>query len=346
MIRRLLLALLCALVPGVAQAGGFAVSEQDAAASGRAGTAIARGSSASAVHYNPAALAGIEGAALAAGGDLVMPSATAALPDGSAPERSRIAISAPPHLYGAWGNEAFALGAGVNVPFGGGLTYDEAWRGRFELTRMSLRVFGGHLAAAWRASPDLSFGASVSVYRASVELQKKRDFVDREGGIHLGGSGTGLGAGLGIHWNTPWAPLKERVKLGLTGRLPSPLELKGRVHFSDVPPAVGNLLQDQDITARLTLPARIGFGMELPMRFEELPIRRLDLFFDAELTFWNSFRSFEVAFANPELNVTEPRDWGPAPTFRLGAETAYANTTLRAGLLFDGRASPASTLSP
>ncbi len=329
------LALALAALPfGPAVAGGFAVSEHDGAATGRSGTAIAH-SAPSAVHYNPAALSLLFGPRATAGVTAIAPSAVAHEPAGTGSTSAHGGLRTPPHAYAAYGFDRVSVGVGFNAPFGGGLRWPDEWRGRYELVEMKLEVLAGHLAAAYRIDDRWSVGAALTLYRVNVLLDRRIDFVDRDGSALLGGGGVGLGGGLGLQFRPePWATL------GLNARLPTPMALKGNAHFSNVPESFNEVLVDQPISTHLALPAKIGLGAKLDLSAVRLLV-------DAEYTFWSSFRSFEVDFSDERTpDVKQPRDWQDAPTFRVGVERDFGNTVARAGALFDGAASPASTLSP
>ncbi|MBI3182610.1 MAG: outer membrane protein transport protein [Myxococcales bacterium] len=323
------------LLPASSLAGGFAVSEQDAAASGRMGTAVARPGSASSVHFNPAGLGELRGASALAGVTAIIPTATAGDPANGPSFSSSPSLRTPPHAYAALSVGPAAVGVGFNAPFGGGLRWPEGWRGRYELVEMKLEVLAGHLAAAYRVTDQLSLGAGASLYRVGVMLDKRVDLVDRDGRALLGGSGVGLGGGLGLQY----AP-SPGARLGLAARLPSSVGLSGGAHFEGVPPSFNQVLIDQPVSTSVALPAKLAAGAELQLA----PVR---LFADVEYTFWSSFQSFEVDFSDERTpDVSQPRNWANAVTVRLGAERDFGLTTARAGLLFDGAASPAETLSP
>ena len=331
----------CALLFASAHAlgGGFAISDQDASASGRGSTAIAAASTASAVHFNPAGLGGLDGPAVSAGATLILPGATAADrtlgPGGPDVTASQAAVKVPPHVYGAMGLGRFSIGAGFNAPFGGGLKWPEPWRGRMELVEMNLQVLAGHLGGAWQITDQLSIGIAGALYSASVGLDKRIDYVDSEGKALLGGSGLGFGASAGVQY----APIAE-LRLGLTGRIPATVFMNGRVHFDDPPGAFRSTLPDQAIRTTLVLPAKVAIGAAA-----KLPWLRLSA--DVEYTFWSSFQTFFIDFENNATpDVNQPRRWDNAPTFRLGAERDFGLTTVRLGGLVDLAASPSDTLSP
>lgn len=334
------LALAAWLAPQLSQAGGFAISEQDASASGRSGTATGVSGTASSVHFNPAGLGAISGVAATAGITAIVPSASAADPDGGPSSSAEGGVKLPPHVYAAYGfgkllgPGELTVGAGFNAPFGGGLRWPADWRGRTELVSMDLQVLAGHVGAAYRYGA-FSFGLAAQIYRVSVELNKRIDFVDSEGKAQLGGAGMGLGASAGIQWQP-----RSDLQLGLMGRLPSTVTATGRAHFSDIPGAFAPSVPDQAIKASITLPAKLALGADV-----RLPWFRAVA--DVEYTFWSSFRSFEIDFEDPATpDVSQPRNWANAPTFRLGLEREVARATLRVGGVLDLAASPSDTLSP
>lgn len=323
------------LLASPARAGGFAVSDQDASASGRSSTGVGVSGTASSLHFNPAGLGAVKGLSMTGGATVLMPSATASDPGSGQSTSTLSAVKVPPHVYAAWGSGRFTVGAGFNAPFGGGLTWPAGWAGSTELTQLQLQVLAGHLGGAWRINDLFSVGANVTLYGASVYLERSIDFVDTRGDARLGGSGLGVGGQAGVTF-TP----TDRVRLGLMGRLPAPVTLTGRAAFSNVPASFGSTLPDQAITSKLTLPAKLGLGGDF-----QLPWFRL--FADVEYTFWSSFQSFDVDFERPQTpDVRQPRNWQNAPTFRVGAERAFGTVVVRLGALVDLAASPADTLSP
>ena len=149
---------LLSLLPAAAYAGGFAISETNAAVTGRAGTAIARDANPSSVHYNPAGLSGIEGVAATAGAAALLPSATATDPSTDVGRLCRPRPQAPSaRLRGLRRQGTSPSGFGFNAPFGGGLKWPKR-AGQFDLVEMQLQVLGFHAGAAWAVTPQLSLG--------------------------------------------------------------------------------------------------------------------------------------------------------------------------------------------
>lgn len=322
------------VLSSAAFAGGFAVSEQDATATGRGGSGTTLSSS-SAVHYNPANLAGLTGVRGRAGLAIVAATATAEDPATGKVDSSEGGLATPPHAYLSYGGEKWGVGFGFNAPFGGGLAWPSTWRGRYEIVSQNLQVLGFLFGGAYQLTREFSAGASLTVYRAQVALDKRADFVDRDGKVQLTGSGTGFAPSLGLGFS----PGPE-LKIALVARAPANLTLKGRAHFEDVPPAFSDMLVDQAITAELPLPAKVGLGGEIDLDFATF-------FAEAEYTFWSAFERFAVDFeeeATPD--VKQPRTWSNGTTVRVGAQKDFSGFVGRTGLVFDAAVSPSDTLSP
>ncbi len=328
--------LLAFFISSTALAGGFAVGEQDAAATGRAGTGTGALTGASSVHYNPAHLSRLFSIDAAAGGTGIMPTATAIDPETGSAQSANPGVRLPPHLYAGYGNGKWGVGAGVNAPFGGGLRWGDDFRGRFEIVEQNLQVLAAHGGFGYQLLPQLSVGGTLHVYRATVGVERQVDFVSHEGTAILQGSGVGVGGSLGLSF----AP-SEHLRFGLTGRLPTKVSLKGQAHFEDVPASFNDQARDGAITATLPLPGRAALGMA--MYLEEVR-----LFADVDYTMWSAFDRFAVDFAHAgSSDVDQARNWKNAFGVRLGAERDLnVRTLVRAGLLFDQKTSPADTLSP
>lgn len=328
------LASLVLAFPAAALAGGYAVTEQDAQATGRMGTATAS-AAASAVHYNPAGLGLLDGAAVTAGATLIVPGATATDPVTGNSATTEAAVKVPPHVYGAYGFGSVALGVGFNAPFGGGLRWPAGWAGSTELVELGMQVFAWHAGLAWRINDQWSVGAAGTVYYGTVSLERRIDFVDTQGTARMAGAGVGGGAAVGL----TWTPLKA-LRVGLVGKLPARVGLTGRAHFDGIPSSFSSTLPDQDIKTTLALPAKVALGVDV----RALPVR---LYADVEVTFWGAFDAFRIDFEDPATpDVAQPRNWQTAPTFRLGAEKEWSNTTVRLGAMLDLATSPSDTLSP
>jgi long-chain fatty acid transport protein len=328
---------LLSLASSTALAGGFQIDEQDAAAIGRAGTAGAR-QGPSSLYYNPAGLFDERTEVSAElGATAIIPGASALPPDGVRQSASS-QVFLPPYVYGSYRlNDRVAFGAGFNAPFGLGVTWGQDFEDRFELQKAAFQTFAFMAGAAVRVVPPLTLGLTVGLARTSVAVQQKLDFVTQEGTADLQTAGWGVLLGAGVQYE----PVK-RVRLGFSFSLPTETSLKGTARFTNVPDSFGPLTNDQDVTSKVTLPARFRLAVSA-LATEQI---RVDV--DIAYTLWSSFKQLNFDFADPLTpDKSLEKDWKNTFTVRVGGEYDLPKlATLRAGLLFDQAAVPPSTLGP
>ena len=227
-------------------AAGFEQPEQDAAAAGRGGTALARAGFPSALHYNPAGLGALVGPAATVGGSVAQHAAQFDLASGGGTERGLSAVRGAPHAYAAFGTGKLGGGVGFEVPFSGGVRWQEDWSGRAERVELALEVLAGSCGAAYQATSWLSVGATASVEVARIEQRRK----DSSGPQNISEGALGIGVQVGA-----LVQISERARLGAVARAPT------------------RLARDLELPGQLSLGAESQAG-------------RFRLFGEAALTFW------------------------------------------------------------
>ena len=321
------------LVPALAHAGGFGIDEQDAAATGRGGTAGAR-AEASSAYYNPAGLAGIGSLEVELGATGIAPSGSATDPSGVKTDGVN-KLYLPPYLYAARRDGNLAYGLSVNAPFGLGTSWPTSYEDRFEVESASFQTLAVMASGAYQVIPALSLGLSVGAMRTTFDLTRGLDFVTTEGDVHLSASGWGLGVIAGARYT-----VGDVAAFGLSASLTSPTSLSGTARFQNVPVEFGPLTNDQDISTKVTLPARLraagSFHVAQPLRVDA----------DLAYTFWSSFKSLDIAFSDPNTpSASQEKDWKNAFTVHLGGEYHLPTVAdFRGGLSFDQAVAPVSTL--
>ncbi|MBS2028442.1 MAG: outer membrane protein transport protein [Deltaproteobacteria bacterium] len=327
------IAIAALLTPMVAHAGGFGIDEQDAAATGRGGTAGAR-AEASSAYYNPAGLAGVGSLDVELGATGIAPSGSATDPSGEKTDGLN-KVYLPPYLYAARRDGRLAYGLAVNAPFGLGTSWPTSYQDRFEVESASFQTLAVMASGAYQVIPALSLGLSVGAMHTTFDLTRGLDFVTTEGDVHLNAGGWGLGVILGARYT-----VGDVAAFGLSGSLPAPTRLSGTARFHGVPEEFGPLTNDQDISTKVTLPARLraagSFQVAKPVRIDA----------DLTYTFWSSFKSLDIAFSDPNTPASgQEKDWNNALTAHLGGEYHLpAVADFRAGLSFDQAVAPLSTL--
>jgi len=362
---RRLPALVLALWPGAALAGGFYVPEIGGRAVGMAGAMTAEAADPSTIFHNPAGLTALSGVQVQVSGDLVLPDIvnfrrpvrdpatgnTVTFPGASNQNR---AAGIP--FLGA----SFALGHGLHagfaayVPFGATLRFPSDGAQRFVVTEVALRALYLGPALAYQLTPRLSIGASVSYIHASLDLRQRNalPFVtgDPEATPNPDPGVEGdtviatrdpfsLGATVGLQLRD------ERFSVGLSAMAPTTLHLGGDVTVTN--PAIMQIGADpagrrtDQVHLQLPLPLIVRLGASVR------PLERLALALEVNWQRWSTSREMRLDFTRePPLlltpgatlfDVVMENRWRDTLAARLAANATPFSIPLelRAGLLYD-----------
>lgn len=169
-----------------AYAAGFSLIEQSVSGLGTAyagGAAVAEDPST--VYFNPAGMMRLEGTQVTAGLHYIMPeakfsksSATNALGSPiSGGDGGNVGIHKPvPNFYLVRNFENFAVGLGVNAPFGMATEYDKTWVGRYHAVESDVMSVNINPSIAYRVNDKLSVGAGFSAQYFKAILTNMVDF--------------------------------------------------------------------------------------------------------------------------------------------------------------------------
>jgi len=361
-VRVAFVALLASLAPHAARAAGYAIIEQGAAASGMAGAATASVNDASAVFYNPAMLARLQGKnTLLVGGAALTPVTSFAgvnpFPGYGVTERSKTrTLGIPGVYYTRRSAERWSMGAGLNTPFG----IDESWRdeetftGRFIGTHARLFTLNAQLVAAYEIDPHWSVAAGGNALFAGLDL--RRFILAPAPG---GGGGTvniarldltqDLTPGYGWTAAVAWVP-SVFWKLGATYRGKVIVHSEGDADFTQIPtsdPAYDAMVASQlppDQTARavLTFPAVWSAAAAW------LPNAAWTLEAGGSVTQWSAFHDLPIRFEqSPAADLLVPENYDDSFELRFGAEHRVTDYfTYRFGYAFQGSAAPDASVNP
>jgi len=172
----------------VAQAAGFAITEQSVKGLGTAFSNAAAAGDASTVWFNPAGMTRLD-TQMVAGGHLILPQAdftdagTVLLTTaGPAPNRGTTATRDPavgalvPNFYYVKKlNRRLWLGLGVNSPFGLKTDYDQTWVGRYQAISTTMFTANINPSFAFKLNDKFSFGAGFSAQYIHVRLTRAID---------------------------------------------------------------------------------------------------------------------------------------------------------------------------
>lgn len=325
------------------RAAGFAVADQGAGASGIANAATARLDLPEAAFFNPTGYLYAPGGRVALGSALISPDISHTSPSTGVSTAAQTPTSVIPHLHAGYtfDDPRIAVSLYAGVPFGSGISWDEDWTGRFEVTELSLRVFETGLNVGWAhdlGPAIIGFAAGPRILASNVELRRRVDAVDTEGSVRIVGDDRAVSAQASVSVASIWG------NIGLSYRPRVTLDYAGQADFQDIPIELQGRARDQDVTTSVTLPDRIATGLAL----NAFGIAIVSL--DVEVFLWSTFDSFDVDFSADETpDVSQPRDWKNTVTYRAGLESNFRDLwgfDFRAGFAWDPTPSPTDTLSP
>jgi long-chain fatty acid transport protein len=363
-----------------AHAQGFGVYEHDACMMARAGTGVASPCGASAVFYNPAGIVGGSHRWNVQAG-LTMIAPRGAFTDSA----SRVTTQATPNnipvpaffvtrqLTARW-----AVGLGVNAPYGLISEWPNTFAGRFLAYRAELKAVYVSPTVAFSISPRVQVGAGVDYVHTTVNVRQRVDVSSQVAvgtttfaqlGIPVGtdfadavldGSGNHLGAHFGFlakpwDWVSVGARLLTRVTVNVEGtgnftRFPTgitlpagnPFGAPGGTPLDTVVTSAfaGKLYSGQGVSTRIPLPEQIIVGVALR------PISGATLLVDYQYVNWRAFQilPFDLDSAGTR---TLHEDYRPTSGWRGGIElTPTDKVTIRGGMLWHQAAAPAQTVTP
>jgi long-chain fatty acid transport protein len=351
---------LAAGTPLAARAAGFSLYEQGARALGMSGATTARSDDPSAMFFNPAGLANVEGKSVLLSPNLILYqvhfAGEAPYPGYGVTEETEKKAFPPFSAYYAQRAGSVALGVGVMNPYG--LEVDwadpDAFTGRFISTRSKITPFYFTPTAAYAISPTLRVGVGASIVLSNVELERHlaayNPFDDRTEDVGTVKLASETGDGFGVNAGVQWWP--GRWRAGATYRGGVNIEYGGSADFEQR--STGNPTFDAIVASSFPPDQRVRTDIEFPAQaslglgMQASP--SLSLEGDLNWTNWSTFDRLEIRFdQSPERNVSSEEAWDDAFNVRVGAEYRKDGTSpwsWRAGYSFDASPQPTENVGP
>jgi long-chain fatty acid transport protein len=226
---------------------------------GLAGTALSE--DASALFYNPGGVAFVKKSEINAGFSPIF--ANTLFVDSASGEgyRTKSPMGTPFSAYALFGFkkvESLKIGLAVYTPFGSTIQYEDAWIGRFALTKLSLKSIYFQPTVSYKINDHFGVGAGFIVSTGEVDLQKDIpvQFADGTfGHAELTGKALGFGYNLGVN-----AKIDNHFALGLTYRSKVSMKVKeGEATFT-VPESLSANFPSGAFTSSLPLPSVLTLG--------------------------------------------------------------------------------------
>ena len=352
MLRRSLIALALALVPfgaGTAWAGGFNIYEMGTRATALGGAFTATADDASALFYNPAALAWQDSewevsgnlSLISPGSKFARANGVEVLYPGDATSETADAVFPPTGAYLSYrmSDHPVAFGVGFFTPFGLGIEWDdpETFAGRPLATNSQIQGYYVSPMVAWAPHEKVSISGGVHLVKTHLKLER---YVTLPLGQNVGEfvlegtSGWDVGFAGGVMFNPT-----EELSLGLN--------YKGGVtnSFED---------QDADLTFFSGSPgisSNVSGDLEFPtilaggVAYDFTP--RLRAEFDLVWFQWSVFDEVALDFDYDPFDTTLVENYDDALQYRAGVQYALNDAwRIMGGFVFDNTPQPVDSISP
>ena len=333
-----------------ANAAGFHLREQSAAALGNAfAGATAGAENNSYAYFNVAGLTRQKGTQVNVGGTYIIPRAEAHDIYDQAGNRGQdvnnivhAAIS-PNGTISHQLNDEVTLGLALNVPFGMITKYDGEWKGSDHGITSKVITATTTPMVAWKATDKLSVGAGLPIQYIKARLSNTVNGVPLGGevyGANLEGDTVDVGYQLGAMYE-----FDENTRIGVGYRSEINHKLKGDIS-SDAPARFGFL--NQDISARLDTPAMFSVGAY--HRIND----KWEVMAEYQRVFWNSFDSLDIygtdGIPRPGGTVlisSTPENWRDTNFYAIGVSYQLDHQwKLRLGFAYDESAVKTADRTP
>ena len=293
------------LIPNAASAAGYYLPNQDAFATARGNAFVATADSAAAVHYNPAGMTQLEAPEAQAGVYAIVLGNQASVAGQTTDAKDE--LQAAPHLYYAQPyNDRLSFGFGLNSPFGLGTEWGRDNNFSPVVTEARLLFASATSAVAYKASEELSFGASLSVNYADLTLEQ--GLRDPATGASIPGSylrfkgdDIGFSGAVGARWQP-----HEQHAFGLLYSSKSTFDLGGKTESNF-------LAGDKSSELDFMTPARIAGG------YSYRPAPGWNIEANVEWLDWDSLNSLTLESNTVGGSVPIDFNWKSSFIYELGA---------------------------
>jgi long-chain fatty acid transport protein len=337
------------MVSGSAFGAGFALVEQSVSGLGNAYSGgAASAEDATTIFFNPAGMTRLNSNQFIMGAHVVIPTVefhnegsthvSGAPLTGDNGGDAGVTKLIPNFYYSRKLSDRFAVGLGINAPFGLATEYDDDWVGRYHAIESDLMSININPAIAYKVTDKLSIGAGVSAQYIDVKLTNAVDFGTigffagvpgllpqaNDGSVELEGNSWGFGFNLGLLYE-----FTKNTRVGVAYRSAIDQDLDGEADFKKVPAALRPTFRDDDVSADITFPDSLSVSF-----FHQFNPQWM-VMADFTWTDWRHFKDLVVEFDDnlpPSITTENWQDsyrtsvgvtYVPNDTWKFRAGTAY-----------------------
>ena len=303
-------ALAVVLTYSEANASGFYLKEQSAAAQGNAyAGATAGAEDISYSYFNPAALAYHSGTNLELGGTWISPTSVAKNANNNFGDHDDyigniVHAAASPQAYISHQlSDKYTIGLSLNTPFGMITKYADDWAGRNHGTLSKIISATFTPMIAYKHNDQLSFGAGIPIQYIKAQLRNSVF-----AGTQMEDKSTVRGNTIdaGYQLGAMYEPIKG-TRFGAGYRSKIKHKIKGDIEFDGLLAQMG---MDKDVSARLTTPATLNIGAYHQINDDWAVMA------EYSRVFWSSFDKLEIK-GKTISSITEEK-WKDTDFYALG----------------------------
>jgi long-chain fatty acid transport protein len=233
-------------------------------------------------------------------------------------------------LYKLKKDGKLSLGLAAYTPFGSTIQWEDAWEGRFAITRLELKSIFIQPTVSYKITDYLGFGAGFVYCNGKVNLQKDIPVMDVEGTYghaELAGKAQGFGFNAGIYLEPA-----ENWSVGLTYKSQVNMAVsEGEATFT-VPTSLEPNFPSGKFSSSLPLPQVLTLGIAWT------PNEKLAFALDINRVGWSAYDTLAFDYEQNTSSLSDTksaRNYKNTYAFRLGAQYKVINNlTTRVGLAY------------
>lgn len=210
-----------------------------------------------------------------------------------------------------------AYGISITTPFGSTVQYEDAWIGRFAITRLAMKVFHIQPTVSFKVTDNIGVGAGFVWSPGEVELEKDLPVQFNDGTFghaKISGTARGFGYNVGVFYNSGGF-----LSAGLSYRSGINMAVKtGTVEFQ-VPGGLEANFPNGSLTSSLPLPSVVTLGLNVK------PCKNWNAVLDVNYVGWKTYDTLSFDYATNTsslLDTKSARRYKSILAFRAGLQFA------------------------
>jgi long-chain fatty acid transport protein len=326
-----------------ARGAAFDLPDQDAFVIGRGMAFVATADNPSAIYYNPAGIAQLEGSNLRGGLYTIYLLPSYRPPGGGGTFENQDTLHAIPQFYftHTLAESPLSYGFGLYSPFGLGLRWPEEAGFRTIGVQSKLQYITANPVVALKLAPNFSLGGGITVNYAEADLRQGLFSPNQSTDMfRFRGSGWDVGYNLGALWQP-----HEKVSIGASFRSGTRIDLEGHTHaHNDVGP-FPVFSERNSAHGEFPFPLKAIFGISFR------PTPQWNLEFNADYTSWNDLGTVTIHQTQPSAVL--PQDipvvlaWQSSWYYEFGVTRYLENGWhVSAGYIFNENSVPNEHATP